>query len=480
VVMVAFGPWVPDQTHLEGALSEARDVLPYADHYRALPTAIGATDAVPGGVVGAFSSRLVAGASKTYAGALDDIYERAGASWSSVGDSGGYSLTAGDHRWEFTQYGTDVYAASLGATLQRQTNASGDFADVSGGPVAACIANVRQFVVVGDVDESGSIPHKVRWCAIDDPTDWVPSEATQAGSQELDARDGRVMAITGGEFGLVLQQHAVSRMVYIGAPIVWQFDKIDSRNGCEVSGSVVQVGREVYYLSHDGWRMTDGSGQSVNIGDGVVNKWFRAQLNTSSKDKMTGAYNPDWRCIVWSFPRAGSSNDTLLIYHPGSKRWAYGTYGSDHLFEGASSSVTLEGLDAYNTNLDELEPSLDDSFWIGGEFKFLGLSGGVLETYDGEPTTARIETNEYQVLPGKKARIQAVEPLIDGSAVVSIGHRELPTDAVAYTATAAVNPRTGRANFQHVSRWQRVRFDITGSFAEAEGFNVLAKPAGVV
>lgn len=478
--MVKFGPWAPDQQYIAGVLVDAINVIPMADKYRAMPTeSTISVSAVTGTVNSGFASRLVAGTTKTYVGTSTSIWERNGATFTDVSNSGGYSATVS--AWDFTQYRNDVYACDIGYVLQKQTAGSGDFADVSGGPKAAKIANVRQFVVVGDVDESGTLyPNKVRWCAIDDPSDWAISEATQAGAQELDARDGRVMAIKGGEFGLVFQQHAITRMQYIGAPIVWQFDKIDDRNGCEVPGSCVKVGRECYFLSQDGWRVTDGSGQSVNIGDGVLNKWFRADLHTSNKSKIRGAYNPDWRCVVWVYPSAGGngSNDSMLLYSLEAKRWARADMAADVVFEGATSSVTLEGLDAYFATIEDVTPSLDDPFWIGGEYKWMAVHNGLLVSYDNTPGTATLETADYELNEGAQTRIQAVEPVIDGACTVQIGHKNLLTDAVTYTAAAATNSRTGQANFQHISRWQRLKFAITGSFSNAVGFNLKAKPAG--
>lgn len=479
--MIEFGPWVPDQKYSPGGLTEAINVIPVGKTYKALPTAaVVTTSAVSGSVLAGFSSRLVAGLSKTYVGTSAAIYERNGAAWDNV-STGTYTIASGN-RWEFTQYGSDIYAVSLDEGLVRQASGTGSFTAVSGGPSAACIANVRRWVVVGDVDESSTlIPHKVRWSAIDAPTDWTISEATQCGSQLLDAKDGRVMAIKGGEYGLILQQHAITRMSYVGAPVVWQFDKIDSLNGCEVSGSAVQVGRVVYYLSHDGFRATDGSGESLNIGDNIVNNWFRSNLSTVNKARMRGAYNQEWRCVVWTFPSAtgNGTNDSFLLFHIPSGRFTRGTYGAQVVFDGATSTVTLEGLDSYFASIEDVTPSLDDPFWMGGESKFLGVSSGKLEAYEGTPGTARLETFESEPNVARKTRVLSIEPVIDGTTTVQVGYRNLPADTVAYTNAATVNSATGISHIGHVSRWQRYRFNVTGSFSDAAGFNVNMSAAGV-
>lgn len=476
--MVKFGEWLPDQPHIDGALTDAKNVVPYGQHYRSMPTlAAVTTTEVAGDVLGAFATRLVGNSSKTYVGTQDKLYERAGAAWTDVSKSGGYAINTG--RWQFTQWEDDVYAVSLDTVMQKQTAAAGNFADVSGGPKAACVANVREWVVVGDVDEASVLfPHKIRWCAIGNPSDWTPSASTQADSQELDAVDGRVMGIAGGEFGLIFQQHSITRMQYIGAPIVWQFDKIDNRNGCEAPGSIVQVGREVYFLSHDGFRVTDGSGGSVAIGDGKIDKWFDALLYTALKSQITGAYDPSKRAIFWSFPSGNAANNYMLVYALASKRWAYIGYGVTHIFNGASASVTVEGLDAYSTNLDTLLPALDSAFWIGGEQFFMAMSGRILYTFSGTPGTAILTTSEMELNPGMRTRIEAIEPVIDVSSTVAIGGRVTPTGTVTYTGESVAHSRTGAASFRHVSRWQRFRFSIAGAFTEAAGFNVRSKMEG--
>lgn len=478
--MVKFGPWAPDQPYTDGVMYDVVNAISFAGKYRGLPTESVVSASAVAGVLNGFSSRLINGNSKTYLANASKIYEQSGVGFSDV-SNGTYTLTAAD-RWEFTQHGVDVFAVSLAEIMQKQTAATGSFADVSGGPYASCIANVRQFVIVGDVYENPTlIPHKVRWCAIDDPSDWVASEATQSGSQELDAKDGRVMAIRGGEFGLVFQQHAITRMVYVGAPIVWQFDKIDNRHGCEVAGSAVQVGREVYFLSHDGWRVTDGSGESVNIGEGAINKWFRDNLLTGSKTKIRGAYNPDWRSVVWTFPSATGSgdNDALIIYSVADKRWSRGTYGLGAVWDGATSTMTLEGLDSLFATLEDVTPGLDDPYWIGGENKFLALNGsGYLVSLDNTPGTAVFETWDSEPNEGGLTRVQYIEPIIDGTTTIQVGYKNLPTASYTYTPAQGVNTRTGQSNFQIAARWLRAKFSVIGAFSDAVGFNAGMKPQG--
>lgn len=482
--MVKFGPWTPDRPYLDGALSEAKNVIPAGEGYVPMPSLEVLTSAVSGTILGAFSSRLVGSLSKTYVGTSAYIYERNGAGWTDVSLGTGYTLT--DARWEFTQWDDDVYACSIDVTLQKQTAGTGDFADVSGGPKAACIANVREWVVVGDLDESGTlVPHKIRWCDIGDPSKWsapgsAAAEAAQAGEQALDAVDGRVMAISGGEFGLVFQQNSVTRMTYVGAPVVWQFDKIDAVNGCEAAGSVVHVGRQVFFLSSDGFRVTDGSGPSSPIGDGDITEWVKENINPLYKSKISGAYSPRARVIVWAIPTTTSNNDSLLIYSLQSGRFSRADYGASVMFEGATSSVTLDGLDSYSSSIDALGTSLDSPLWVGGQF-FLGAIdlSGRLCSVSGTPGDSSIVTNEYQPTVGRRTLIQYIEPIAGALPTVYVGTRNRPSDAVVYSPASIAHSRTGHAPFRTSGRYVRIRFDWSGDFGKASGFNLAGIPCGV-
>jgi hypothetical protein len=246
-----------------------------------------------------------------------------------------------------------------------------------------------------------------------------------------------------------------------------------------VAGSIVQVGRSVYYLSHDGFRVTDGSGASQPIGDGVVTQWVRDNIATKYKKLISGAYDPFNRVIVWSIPVAGTTNNRCLIYSLQSQRWALGTFGAEIIFDGATTSVTLEGLTAYSSSLDGLPASLDSEIWLGGELAFYAMSSGYLATFSGTPGTAALVTNKYQPTPGGRYFVSSVEPVIDGTCTVGIGYSDLPTEALAYTPQTAPNSRTNQANFRVAGKFMAIRFEMSGDFTRADGYNVEVKGEGV-
>jgi hypothetical protein len=98
-------------------------------------------------------------------------------------------------------------------------------------PKARHIAVVRDFVVLGNVDDGTARPNRVAWSAINNSADWAVSASTQSDIQDLQGDGGWVQKVVGGEYGLVFQERAVWKMTYIGSPVIFQFDLIERSRG---------------------------------------------------------------------------------------------------------------------------------------------------------------------------------------------------------------------------------------------------------
>ena len=118
------------------------------------------------------------------------------------------------------------------------------FADIAQAPVCNTMAIVRDFVFAGYCDEDSN---KVQWSDLNNENVWDSSDTNQADFQILPA-GGAVKAITGGEFGLILQEKAVTRASYIGTPLVFQFDLISDNTGCLSGKSAIQYNGITYLV----------------------------------------------------------------------------------------------------------------------------------------------------------------------------------------------------------------------------------------
>ena len=105
------------------------------------------------------------------------------------------------------------------------------FSAISGAPAARHLAVIRDFVVTANVTYSSATHRsRVRWSAINDATSWT------IGSNQADFQDipdaGHITGLVGGEFGVVLMEKAIARMQYVGSPLIFTFEKVETGHGC--------------------------------------------------------------------------------------------------------------------------------------------------------------------------------------------------------------------------------------------------------
>lgn len=476
---VDFGEWMPDQPDLQNSAVEAKNVYSYGNRYRPMPSVEYFSDALEDRCVGAFSTTIIDDTQRTYAATGDSIFELDGFSWS---DKSGTTYTVSDpSRWSFTQFGENVLAANYANTLQYVNFVSGgNFANVTSGPKARYIANVRDFVMVGNVDDAsdGDVPHRVQWSAIGDPLDWPAAGtddafAKQSDYQDLDAEDGPVVSIAGFEFGLIFQERSITRATYVGSPLVFQFDKIDATHGALTDGSVVREGGTVYFLSSNGFYATDGSGEAVPIGHGKVDEYFFDDLNIRRKDEIQSISDPKRKLVIWSYPSndAGDYPDRCLIYSVVDQRWTRAEITIGLMVQAQTEGYTLDELDSL-ADLDDLGISLDSDFWLpGSDSAFVFGSNDKMGALTGTALDALLETGEIG-LDGRRAYLSGVRPLVEGTAAtitVKHGSRNLMNADVNWSSDRSITADTGKADFRKSAFFHRFRVAITGGFDDALG-----------
>src|SRR3954452_20724331 len=273
-----FGEWMPDSvpltvggTLLQGALPPPDGSAPWP-----LPVVQG-----PAGLPDA--SLLMAattpdGFCVPMAFARAGIYRAGATSWVPLGRAAGYAASV---PWAAVRWGDIVIAADGQEVLQSTPIAAPLFADVPGVDFSAAYLDIiGEFVVAADIREDAGAtryPSRVRWSGFQRPLSWDVSPSTQSAWVDR-PRIGRIMGLTGGQFGLVLGEDGLDRFDYVGLPTVWQFATLETDIGCDIPRSVVQVGATTYWHSRRGWRASSG-GPSEPIGHGKVDEWTRSQID---------------------------------------------------------------------------------------------------------------------------------------------------------------------------------------------------------
>ena len=190
------------------------------------------------------------------------------------------------------------------------------FAAISGAPAAREIAVVRDFVVTGNVTYgSATYRSRVRWSAINDATSWT------IGTDQADFQDipdaGQITGLVGGEFGVVLMERAIARMQYVGSPLIFTFEKVETNHGCSYPNSVASLGAsQVFYLADDGFFMFNGQ-KSIPIGAEKVDQFFFDDLDFDNSDRISCTIDPENQVVMWGYPSVNGTGDPdrIMVYN---------------------------------------------------------------------------------------------------------------------------------------------------------------------
>lgn len=348
--VVPFAPFVPDLADTNANYTRsALNVLPRADGYGPFPSPEAFTTALPAGCRGYFFARyddelIIFAATSTRLYKLDNT----ALEWTDVSKGGvAYSECSPNEHWQFAQFNEFVIAVQGNVPPQIIDIVSGpEFDDLAGSPPQSrYISIINRFVVLSGLPDD---PYRVHWSALNDVTGWTP------GTGLCDFQDlpdgGQVRGVVGGEFGIIIQDGAMRRMVFSpGSDVIFQIDRISKDTGTIAPYSIVDAGGRVFFLSLRGFVMSDASGSVTPIGKERVDRTFLADLDPSALGMVLGAADPSGHVVVWSYKSASSSGegffDKLLAYDWVLDRWSLTEVDGTFLAALARPGLTLDGLD---------------------------------------------------------------------------------------------------------------------------------------
>jgi hypothetical protein len=491
IVKVPFGEWLPDQGDLGNpGATVATNVIPdtglFRPFYGLSPSAGTAISAYARGAISASGSD---GFYYNFAGDETKLYSRSSAATSSamvdVSRTSGAYATSETNRWDFAKYGEKIIATNYDDEPQVITFGDTNFIDLPGSPPKAkTVAVIGDFVVLGNLDESGTKNvQKVKWSGFGDETAWAPSPTTQSDEQILEGNYGSILRIVGGDFGSIFCERGIIRMEREGPPTVFGFYPAERKRGAISAGAICDAGSVMFYISNDDIYVFNGS-ESQNIGAGKVARTILDDLDPSFHHRMTSAADITRSLAMWSYAGSGNNNgqpNKILIYHWPSGSWSIAEVETNALYGYMSPGYTLEGLDEISTSLDALGASLDSVTWQGGNLGIGAFSASnVPSTFNGNALTAVVETKEFEASSGLAALVDQTRPLIEGdSATITVQHgtRARQSQNTTWGSSVSVND-DGAFDVRRSARYHRLRFTISGGFTKALGADVRIKPNG--
>jgi hypothetical protein len=314
----------------------------------------------------------------------------------------------------------------------------------------------------------------VQWSDLNNETVWTSADTNQADFQILPS-GGEIKAITGGEFGLILQEKGIQRVSYIGTPLIFQFDAISDNTGCLTGKSAVQYNGVTYFLSESGFMSCDGTSIN-NIGAGKVNDWFFDRLDQTRIETMDVAIDPLKNLIVWNCPTNSRVKSfveprLLIMYNYVTGRWTSGITTSQVVAQLATQGITLDGLDTDFPIIDEMALSLDSPLFIGGSLAFCGAIGNQIASFSAFNEESYLTTNDIE--QGFFSVATLARPIIEnGSANFQIASRQTMSDTINFSAVSVTSDEN-RADLRSGGRYHRVRVQPTGTgWTKAVGFDL--------
>lgn len=470
--MNPFGPWLPDLAPFESTGATVADnVIPAERSYRPWPQYMGNNFIFDGPVIGAISvGRSSSKETVNFCGTPDKLFQLAldGVTWTNVTRSSGGNYTVADSGfWQFTAYG-DLLIAVNGVDVPQAftLGSSTNFAALAGSPPAAqYIMGVRDFVVLGNLSTG---VNRLKWCGINDPTDWTPSATTMSGDQVF-PEGGAIKGLAGGEYGLVFCDRAIYRMSFEGPPTIFRFDRLSKEMGLRAPRSLATHENKTFFLSYDGFYVVTAASEISAIGAGKVDEYFKNNVNRQFIDRINGAIDPENKLYVLSYPSLTSNTcDKVMLYHWPTGQWA--TADLDAYTVSTSSAqriLTIDELPTVGATIDDLPYTLDADLYNGAFRVRLAAFGtdGKFGFFTGPNAEATVETGDIQLTKGRKSMLRGLRPMV-------VGTDPLPETTIRYRdelhkpledATATPVTTTGFCNTRVNARYHRAQVKIPAS-----------------
>jgi hypothetical protein len=468
--------WEPDGPYFDNPFAiEALNVIPKKQGYGPVPAFGSVTGALNARCQGTFFARKSDTTGVIFAGDATKLYRlpagNTGA-WTDVSRvAGGAYNCPSDGHWTFVQFGTNVLAFN-GSDVPQTFNvdSSTNFAALGGSsPTALYAAIVGDFVMAGNLGALGR--STVQWSAINDCTNWVTSQQTEADNQIL-PDGGSVQALFGYNYSAtILQEFGIKVATYEGPNLIFRFSKISEGLGCSIPGSAAQYQDRVFFYSHAGLYMLQANSVLTPIGEQRVNNWFKRNLNQTYAYRCCAAVDPIRGVYVLGFPDQTSSGaiNHFLTYNYMLDQWTHGQPGNlEWLQTGVTQAPwTIEQLAVVFGTIENVPYPLDSVVWTGTAIPMLGAfdTNHTLGYFNGPNMPATVTTTEMNLVDAKKAFVRGLRPILQGASPpaisISLGTRDLQTNQSVFGPVIPMD-QFGYCRFRSKARYHEAKIMIAG------------------
>lgn len=230
--------------------------------------------------------------------------------------------------WSLSAFGQQLIANPRGQGIFRwQNNTAVVAALLAGAPASVSYTLVtpnRQIMALGCNEETlgGFNPLCVRWCDIEDPTDWTTTATNNAGEYILTGGGRLVGGVVVGQYEIIWTDSAVYLVSFLGDPgQTYSFQKMGDRCGLVGPNAMAVIQGVAYWISPDlqFWAMPPGG--APQIIPCPVRDDFVENLAASQSDKIVASTNATFGEVRFDYP--DSRDDAANPDNPGVENSRY-------------------------------------------------------------------------------------------------------------------------------------------------------------
>lgn len=466
--MIEFIGFSPDSDPtVPGVIRECSRLVPDTRGMVGAPTPVApiGVPALAAACRGAAVTGATSGTRRMIAGTSTKLYELVAGVWTDRSRVGNYTSGA-DNRWSIVGFGNAVVAANDNDVIQASTG--GAFSDIATAPKARLLCIAPNFVLAFDTLDGtyGDAPDRW-WCsAFQDHSNWTPSVTTQATTGRLVGDYGGITAaLSLGQQVVAYKDRALYLGSYVGAPVVWQWDRVPGEVGCIGPEAVCDIGGAHIFVGIDNIWMFDGT-RPVGIAEGQVREWFFGQMHPLWGYRTICTYEKRTKLVRIYF--ADNSTTTgqpnrCLVYHVGRRIWGTADETIEAAFNYSSAETSYDMLSSYT--YDSLPAvAYDSPYWLSqGQISGI-VTGGQIKAMIGPASTATWTTGDFghdyeaSMLRRLRLRFADAEPTVTAQGYTASGAGR--TFSLASTAT---QQDTG-LDLRQSGRWHHVKVTATGDF----------------
>lgn len=183
----------------------------------------------------------------------------------------------------------------------------------------------RQIIAYGSTFNDIQDPLLVRWCDINDYSDWIANATNQAGSFRLSNGSKIMSALQASGSILLWTDLSLWSMQYVSLPGVYGFNEIAS--GCGLIGrkAAAKLGGSTYWMSQSQFFKLSGGGAQpfpCSVWDVIFQ-----DIDPDYYDEIRAAPNSRFGEVSWYYPTIGSGGipTKYVKYNTLCDAWDYGT-----------------------------------------------------------------------------------------------------------------------------------------------------------